>query len=900
MGKDDNRTKAGKQSNTAMDIDALSGDGDAKNGLCRDHMAVQPGGMHGGGRVRDEATLEARMMSGEWRIHNHSGAPVCASALNALREKEEGEEDELEAECTICKLYCRHVARELLQEDKGLEAALGLHDLRAASGAMSSDIALLQGELLGAQRENNKMTERFDTIQRELIEVSAKNAVLEKDKERIARDRDKADDDYLKIRKYADECRREADELERQLAHLDSGRHRKKIIPQHSGSGMNYRQPGSPRVSQTDASSSPASTATQGTDEDVTMQDASVAGNQLTMTWGNLAGIPKYTVEYPVGDVGQLPPALIQDFAYDDRASWKFADVAAWTAALLYSLQQRCWPVAILVFRVYYDARMAQKNGKPLSVLHRHALENYAVADWLLSTWKEWALDTDAQNKNRSFWAMAHRPRGGTMRELVAYIQKQGREVEGCPFVDNYHTIRSRDARGLLLWMSINYVPATKDAAERDKSIRVSMALLRMLAVPNAYEDAVLAHALTIADAPEYESWPGHITENLDEVAVADHLAGLGVTIAVANDAWAYALNYLDALIATPRAGWDQPELAQLRSFITVQMEDVGLPVGMANEVDYIPRTPGLPWPDTELNRVQEDGLFLEDLPTVPPPGSTERGKVTCVRMGSPKKKYAAPDASGGSFGNKQRPIAGRGRGGFRGRGNYGGYDRGEYRGEPRNEKTRSMAASMYAPRPGSSNHHASNSTHGPSPHPSSSNQQTFHAGNQHAPSPAAMPMGQPPRSLHYTQQQQHTPAMSNAQPPPQWITAGAAAPLTFGAIAPQSVPQPPPSSAPSHISFEGRTYHLGHASSSSNSPAPQPQSPAVFQPHHFIPNNLVGPAPGAHNQYPYATVSPSSVNAGNTGLVGTPMTDLYHALPASSDLGAGFDMHTYNTSGTF
>ncbi|KAJ7025883.1 hypothetical protein C8F04DRAFT_1191033 [Mycena alexandri] len=177
MGKDDNRTETGKRSNTAMDIDALSGDGDVNNGLRRDHMAVQPGGMHGGGRVRDEESLEAQMTSGGWRIHNQSGAPVCASALRALREKEEGEEDEIGAECTICKLYCRHVARELLQVDKSLEAALGLRDLRAASGAMNSDLALLQGELLGAQRKNNKMLGRFDTLQRELIEVSAKNAV---------------------------------------------------------------------------------------------------------------------------------------------------------------------------------------------------------------------------------------------------------------------------------------------------------------------------------------------------------------------------------------------------------------------------------------------------------------------------------------------------------------------------------------------------------------------------------------------------------------------------------------------------------------------------------------------------------------------------------------------------
>ncbi|KAJ7029514.1 hypothetical protein C8F04DRAFT_1187727 [Mycena alexandri] len=688
-------------------------------------MAMQPGGMHEGGRVvNNEESLEAQMMRGSWRIHGQSGAPVCTSALKTLLEME-GETVDTKLECLM--FYCKHVARELLQvwEPHWGYATLGRR----------------LGELLGAQRENDKLNARLNTINRELIEVSAKNAVLEKDKERITRDRDKADDDYVKIRKYADDCRCKADEFERQLSHLDSNRHCKKITPQNSGSGAQYRQP-----------------ATQGTDKDVTMHDASGTGNQLTMTWGNLTSIPKLEVR----------GHSILDHPF------------------FYSAQKRCWPVAILVFRTYYEARMVLKNGKTLSLLQRHVLDNYAIPDWMLGTWKEWVLDTDAQNKNQSFWAMAHRPRGGTVRELVAYIQKQGREVEGCPFSDNYHTIRSRDARGLLLWMNLNYVPTTKDAAERDKSIRVSMALLRMLAVPHAYEDAVLAHGLTIVDAPEYESWPGHITEGLEEVVVAEHLSGLQVTIAMANDTWAYALNYLDALIAHPRAGWDQPTLVKLCSYITEQMEDMGIPVGMTDGIDYIPRTPGLPWPEAEINCIQEDGLFLENIPTTPPPGATERAT-----------------------------------------------------------------------------------------------QQQFYAGHQHPSSPMPTSAGQPSpsRSLPHVQQQQQQSPASNALLPCQWVTTSTAARLTFGAITPQSATQPP-------------------APVTSSTPAPSIQSPTAFQPHHFIPNNMVGPpAPGSQHHYPYATVAPASINAGHTGLAGTLMTDLYHALPTLTlDMAAGFDMHPYNT----
>ncbi|KAJ7777198.1 hypothetical protein B0H16DRAFT_1712235 [Mycena metata] len=312
-----------KRQNMDMDIDGLSGIGDEEKS--RAHRALQPGGMHGGGGVRDAERLEVRMMNGDWRIHGRSGAPVCASALKALSEKEDGEEDDTGSECAECTAYCKHIARELLNVDASLVAAVGLRDLRAASDAKSNDLALVQGELRGARRENNKMIVRFDALQRELTEVSAKNAVLEKDKERLGRERDKMDDDYLKLRKYADECRRELDELERELARVDSNRHCKKITPQNSGSSTHYRQPGY-----------------SGMDEDVTMKDASIAGNRMAMSWGSLTGIPKYSIDYAVGDSDQLPPACAEDFAYVKDEGWKFADIPSWTAAYYYASKKRC------------------------------------------------------------------------------------------------------------------------------------------------------------------------------------------------------------------------------------------------------------------------------------------------------------------------------------------------------------------------------------------------------------------------------------------------------------------------------------------------------------------------------------------------------------------------------
>ncbi|KAJ7727093.1 hypothetical protein B0H16DRAFT_1471114 [Mycena metata] len=873
-----------KRTNMDMDIDGLGGTGDGKKP--RDHQALQPGGVHGGAGVRDQERLEVRMMDGEWRIHGRSGAPVCASALKALSEKEDGEEDDVGDECAECTAYCKHVGRELLSADASLLAAVGLRDLKAASDARSNELALVQGELRGARRENNKTIARYDALQRELTEVSAKNAVLEKDKERLGRDRDKMDEDYLKLRKYADDCRRELDELERELARVDSNRHRKKITPQNSGSTTHYRQPGS------------------GADEDVTMKDASIAGNRLPMSWGSLTGIPKYSVDYAVGDSDQLPPACAEDFAYVQDEGWKFADIPSWTAAYYYTAKKRCWAVAILVFREYYDARMAARSGQPLSIFQRHVLDNYALPDWMLSTWKEWALDTDEQNKNRAFWAMAPRPRNGTLRELAVYIQKHGQEVDGCPFVDNYHTIRSRDARGLQLWLSLNYVPTSKDSIqERHKGIRVNMALLRMLATPNAYEDAVLAHNLTIADKPEYESWPGHITEALGEIVVAEHLSGLGVTIAVANDAWAYAVNYLDALIARPREGWEPATLVKLREHVSTRMVDVGIPVGLVDGVDYLPRTPGLPWPDAEINRIQEDGLFLEDIPTTPSPGSSERGKITCARSGIPKRKYAGNDAVARGTGSPRRAISGRGRGGYRGRGSSGGGDRGDYRGEPRTEQSRSLHTSAHAPRTGSSQQ-APREQHAPhtpsSSHPPSTPQ--FQCYQQPSNTVVSTAAGQPPSQAPLLQYQQPPPqfAASVVQPPVQWNPAGPAAPLTFGTPA-QSNAALTSSAAPSFINFEGRTYQLGPAHVQSTIGAPSPSTMVGLQPHHFIPTNMVGPATGLHHPYPYATVAPASINASNSGLMGTPMTDLYQALPApTSDMTAGFDMQAYSTSGPF
>ncbi|KAJ7176539.1 hypothetical protein C8R46DRAFT_1213114 [Mycena filopes] len=836
MGKDDAKIL---DSDTVMEVDSLIGDVHDDN---KDHgqRDVEPEGLDGGELANHPADVS-------WVVHEPIGAVVCASTLGALRsaggvEIEDGETDELEVTeaCSTCLAYCKHIGAGLICNDAVLEATMKLRDVKVAANARGNDLAMIQGELVGARREADKLSERIVALTEKLVDVSADNAVLAKERDRYLYERDDADD-------RATEWRRRADDAEREITRLDDSRARKRITPQHSGT-QNDRQTGSTSGQSSESAASVSHSST----EDVAMREVRIIPS---MEWGKLSGVPKWSTEYAIDDARQLPPTHATDFPLTDG---KYASIAAWEAALRFSHASRCWPVALYVFRAYWEARAAVRKNEALSEFQRYVLENYTIPEWFYITWKEWTMDAEALQANRQFWANTSSPRTGSVRELAAWIQKGGHQVGGVPFVDDYGTVSSRNVRGLDLFRSLNVCDKTGSMADREKALRINLALLRVFAIPFCYELVVFAEAMEISPIAAYEHWPIGAVDDLSRKFVASRLAAMGVTLAVANNAWAFATDYLESLLNNPRSGWDVAALQQIRVEAAINLEGHGTPLALEEGCVFIPRVPGLPWADGALNRIQDDGIFLENIPTKPSLGSTIKGRVTCPREG---QNQSSPTVSNG--------LPRGGAGGFRARGR--GYNRGAYRGRggPPVRYDPSLAGSMHAPWAG----HAPAMP--PPPPPPSQSQQR----------PALLPLSPPPPPPSHAaapftvpqgmQLTHHTSTAPTPSPAAAWPTTVNPAALTFGAIPAQSRPTAAP--APSQITVAGQVYHLGAPAAAVESTSTHPNT----------------------TNYHFTTTTDAS--AFRTGLVGTPMTELYHALPPhSADNMASYDTTTFNGNGAF
>ncbi|KAJ7188435.1 hypothetical protein C8R46DRAFT_1023791 [Mycena filopes] len=884
MSLDDTKT-------TGMDVDNSNGDG---HDTVKESDLRQQAGGHAGG----EGTVTMNQpLAGAWELHEQIGAVVCAGTLRALR-KEDGETDEADAteECMQCLEYCRHVGLGLIRNNPCLEAAMKLRDVKAAANARGNDLAMIQGELQGSLRAADKLSARIAELTGELVSVSAENAVLVKDKDRALDERDDADECTAK-------WKRRVDELEAELARVDDTRTRQRRTPLNAGAGERHIGPSSghntdvPRTP-TNMRSSGNTISTNGHpspapsgSEDVQMSEPAEGGG--AREWGNLRGIPKYSTEYPINDSMQIPPSRAQDFAHSNG---EYQTIEDWAAAHKFAHATRCWPVGVMTHRTFHEARVALRRNEPLGALQRYVLENYMIPEWLFDAWKEWAVDTDAVQANRYFWAMARTPRQCSVREMAAWIQKQGREVDGVPFVDNYGTVRTRDVQGLILFRSLNVTTdAAKGAAARENQIKINFAILTLLVTPFLYIDTLLcSEGLDVAETPAYENWPVDGVDDLSTKFVATRFAQMGVTVRLVDDAFDFALNYIETQIAGPRAGWDVGALVALRDNAMERMTKMERPSGLTEGCVLIPRVPGLPWGDADMNRVQEEGLFMENLPTRPAAGSKERGQVTCERTRPPNRRYAVPPMHPGDG----APTGPRGRGGHRG-GGYGGRN-----GRGAGPGDRSLAGSMHAPRGGHQSFHTIPPCQRQQQQQIRQQQQALAApsSSQYPPSFAPQQqLSQPslpftvPHAIQMVQQATATPTPPSSAPSTvSWQSINPNSTLTFGAIPARQ--NPTPTSVPQQITVDGRVYTMNAPPPPSNNQLSAPTTSSSFSPTSQSFGNS-----STTTQYPYATVSPASINAANSGLVGVPMTEMFQALPvAQNDSMMPYDISGFGTNGEF
>ncbi|KAJ7025038.1 hypothetical protein C8F04DRAFT_1269634 [Mycena alexandri] len=622
------------------------------------------------------AALVLRMKSRSWRVHVGLGIPVCEGALSELQGDggEAYEGDEVEA-CPECESYCRHVATGIASGNSSLCAAIRVRDIMTAERARAGEVARMEGEIQAIRSERDNTRDEMRVLQRDGITLAV---ILEKEKAKS----DTYLEDYNKaaaeIHKYVDmveQLEKRIAELEEQLTQVDENRVRKKCTPVGTPVVTPRRDlPNSSQKSKPVSNSGTKRTMSVGnTDEDVDMadgpgmQDSIHAPGKPDMQWGNLRGIPLYITGYPIDDPSQFPPPPEHDFV--ETGTLTFSSIARWNDALEFAHASRCWPLALAVFRVYYEGRTLFDTKQPVSEIQLHALSAYKMPEWFGKDLRKCAVDSNALKENRMFWSSCSRPSYGvSVREAAAFIQRHGRIIDGCPFIDNYHSVNSQDVAGWLYWNTICYNTWSRDCTIEDKAKAniVTYQLLAIFAVPRQYADHLDAMKLAVAPITKLDNWPREVASNLDTNEVMPRLARMGVTVDMANEMYSFADNYLSALLATPELkGWNTEDLIAIKTVAGDEKRYFG-------ELKYnkgfvIPRVPGLPWHDVSMNYAQDDGVFLENIPTLPAQGHVLNGSVTLLTRALPTGGAGNPRIVSNSYPKRGSyrgdVLRGRGRG---------------------------------------------------------------------------------------------------------------------------------------------------------------------------------------------------------------------------------------------
>ncbi|KAK7038303.1 hypothetical protein R3P38DRAFT_2696961 [Favolaschia claudopus] len=609
---------------------------------------AQSDGLHGGGNGGAKNANAA----GRWSLYERLGVPVCGAA-NAS--KVEAAAGGVEVDPCVCAGYVEHVVAAYMSNDMGLNEVLTARNEMCARGVHSLAMAELRGVHSVTERALADANGRVDHLNSEVIKLSERCVALDKDCDRYVRERDQARRTAERFEDELADAMKRVSQLEESLDRVDEERARKRTQPL-------VKLPQNTVSPRTVSSSSTAIAA------DVDMADAVPVKKKID--WSTVTGLAAQTLSYTAAD-------------------------NTFNAAHQFTHSSRCWPVALSVFRVYLDARQLHDCGKHdvLTDLQRVALVVYKMPQWFAEIVTMFFSDRKSVKEGKSFWTQRSTKEADSIPTLALLYQKAGETPLGCPFVDDFHTINARLLRGSVVWNAISIEAVARESgreteAERKESAAVAEALLIILALPNAYRDAVTANQLVIAPVEKLNRWPRDKTdpEELIEAKVLIRLTAMGLKIDTVNDCFDFFQSLVNELLASRKDhGWDRDILQTIsdgQSDTSIQACG-GRPPGInAPYGSRLVHPPGLPWNDKGLNYAQYDGIKLTNIPVGEISGN--RSKATLMTFPVENEELPTPTRNRGAGPSAGYPIRGypRGRGIFPYRGGARG-GRGAYSYQP-------------------------------------------------------------------------------------------------------------------------------------------------------------------------------------------------------------------------
>ncbi|KAF8205355.1 hypothetical protein K438DRAFT_2096607 [Mycena galopus ATCC 62051] len=686
---------SGKQGATGLskkNITVTHADGMHGGGLVMKRNEGRPGRMTGStlkpimkvekedADVEDE--LRSRMMQGSWRVHEGFGFCMCTKTMvKSTQGKAESDE---ESDSDSPSLSPLEDGEEI---EKG--AYGGGTGSRRWGVARDHGYTGLMGELTATERaleaalaEARGWTEQVGALRSDLV-ASNRSA---------QRNWDYSKELEKTIDGLREQLRIATNELEEERQRYDDSRHRKRAATgQHhpAGEGCNPagEAGGGPRTAR------PTGNVEDHTiSEDVTMAEAAVVPSGTTVpSWSDMPTLARRIVHEPTMTEFTAPPLGV---SWKLSAAGEFSSLDAYSEALTFVHDHKCWGVGIALFRTYVDARKNRDNKVALSSIQSFALGRFRTPPWM---WKEFTscIKEDATAKNNVFWQnMSHPEPTQSIRAAAAYLQQRMAGPVGCPFLDEFNTLDARLVRGYLLWSAIG--PPRRKAhtpAEMAHVVAVGRALLGIIMFPNTYTRILASEGITISPASAFQTW-----NTLENGVSADtntvrRLAAMGVTVEQVDSMCAFGWQYLADLCAHPKYGWELEELTSMLTHVdehaVAQNNGTGIPhTAPRQESDRIPRVLMVPWENAKLNAAQEKGPFLLNIPyghiadesflvvTLRPKTSTPVGPRT---YGANSRGGAVGHGNGGVRGDTctiANIPRGRGRGtfGIHGRSGFGGH----------------------------------------------------------------------------------------------------------------------------------------------------------------------------------------------------------------------------------
>ncbi|KAJ7174326.1 hypothetical protein C8R46DRAFT_1214538 [Mycena filopes] len=478
-------------------------------------------------------------------------------------------------ECNLCIEYFRHVGAGVAMGDASLNVALRRFDTTSGRGSR------VNGRSRG-WRKDVRDTAREHSAQ--LVDA-CHSYVLMKEK-------------YNAERAIADKLELRVAQLQRELDDLGE-RPRKRSTP--SGTQTTNTPCDTPRIPQ-NALGAPV------------VLETSIHAPALNrdMKWTTLTGIPLQIVSYRVTNDNQISPQY-PDALLDAR---------------------------LVVFAAYLEARRLFEENKTLSELQIIILALYTMPKWFVDAFRSCTIDAASIRANRHFWSNCSHPAyRASVFEVAAYVQRHGRVIEGCPFLDEFHSLNSEAVAGYMIWTRICFPPSKSTTGCANW---ITYLLLELFAVPRAYAELITKLNLTIAPIPNLVNLTHGVTPTITSEEVTARLAAMGFSLELADNLFRFAANLLSEINLSPDGrGLDRSATLALHD---VQKQEVNWYKAPANSQGFIiTRAPGLPWPEkyNHLTLAQEYGVFIKDIPIPPETDLGKNGRITLLTGSKPFRKHA-------------------------------------------------------------------------------------------------------------------------------------------------------------------------------------------------------------------------------------------------------------------